>query len=127
MSHNLDDLSLPPCPDLTVESLAEIQATSHQLPTPAPTAEQLVKPTAEDDIDGAASDSSEEVALSLVVAQLGVPESDALALLRAHAYSHDQSVSTTAHAVVTRAVGPPGTQRSLSGGAPAARAPSGAT
>jgi hypothetical protein len=43
-------------------------------------------------------------ATGMVVAQLGVPESDALALLRAHAYSHDQSVSTTAHAVVTRAV-----------------------
>ena len=34
-------------------------------------------------------------ATGMVVAQLGVPESDALALLRAHAYSHDQSVSTT--------------------------------
>ena len=43
-------------------------------------------------------------ATGMVVAQLGVPESDALALLRAHAYSHDQSVSTTAHAVVSRAV-----------------------
>lgn len=43
-------------------------------------------------------------ATGMVVAQLGVPESDALALLRAHAYSHDQSVGTTAHAVVTRQV-----------------------
>lgn len=43
-------------------------------------------------------------ATGMVVAQLGVPESDALALLRAHAYSHDQSVGTTAHAVVTRKV-----------------------
>ena len=43
-------------------------------------------------------------ATGMVVAQLGVPESDALALLRAHAYSHDQSVSTTAHAVITRRV-----------------------
>ena len=43
-------------------------------------------------------------ATGMVVAQLGVPESDALALLRAHAYSHDQSVSTTAHAVITRKV-----------------------
>jgi hypothetical protein len=41
-------------------------------------------------------------ATGMVVAQLGVPEEDALALLRAHAYSHDQSVGTTAHAVVTR-------------------------
>jgi hypothetical protein len=41
-------------------------------------------------------------ATGMVVAQLGVPEQDALALLRAHAYSHDQSVGTTAHAVITR-------------------------
>jgi acetylornithine/succinyldiaminopimelate/putrescine aminotransferase len=38
----------------------------------------------------------------MVVAQLGIPEADALALLRAHAFSHDQSVSTTARAVVDR-------------------------
>ena len=43
-------------------------------------------------------------ATGMVVAQLGVPEADALALLRAHAYSHDQSVGTTAHAVVAREV-----------------------
>ena len=41
-------------------------------------------------------------ATGMVVAQLGIPETDALALLRAYAYSHDQSVATTAHAVVTR-------------------------
>ena len=41
-------------------------------------------------------------ATGMVVAQLGVPETDALALLRAYAYSHDQSVATTAHAVITR-------------------------
>jgi hypothetical protein len=41
-------------------------------------------------------------ATGMVVAQLGVSESDALALLRAHAYSHDQSVSASAHAVLTR-------------------------
>lgn len=41
-------------------------------------------------------------ATGMVVAQLGLPEEDALALLRAHAYSHDQSVGTTARAVVTR-------------------------
>jgi hypothetical protein len=38
----------------------------------------------------------------MVVAQLGVEERDALALLRAHAYSHDQSVGRTARAVVAR-------------------------
>lgn len=41
-------------------------------------------------------------ATGVVVAQLGVPEADALALLRAHAYSHDQGVGKSAHAVVTR-------------------------
>ena len=41
-------------------------------------------------------------ATGMVVAQLGLPETDALALLRAHAYSHDQSVAETAHAVIDR-------------------------
>jgi len=41
-------------------------------------------------------------ATGMVVAQLGIPEADALALLRAHAYSHDHGLSTTAHAVVNR-------------------------
>ena len=41
-------------------------------------------------------------ATGMVVAQLGVPETDALALLRAYAYSHDQSLAITAHAVITR-------------------------
>ena len=41
-------------------------------------------------------------ATGMVVAQLGVPETDALALLRAYAYSHDQSVGVTAHAVIAR-------------------------
>ena len=41
-------------------------------------------------------------ATGMVVAQLGVPEEDALALIRAHAYSHEQSVGRSAHAVVTR-------------------------
>ena len=41
-------------------------------------------------------------ATGMVVAQLGVEERDALALLRAHAYSHDQSVGRTARAVVAR-------------------------
>ena len=41
-------------------------------------------------------------ATGMVVAQLGVPEADALALLRAHAFSHDQSVADTAHAVIDR-------------------------
>ena len=41
-------------------------------------------------------------ATGMVVAQLGVPETDALALLRAYAYSHDQSVAITAHAVIAR-------------------------
>ena len=41
-------------------------------------------------------------ATGMVVAQLGIPEEDALALLRAHAYSHDQSVASSAHAVITR-------------------------
>jgi hypothetical protein len=39
-------------------------------------------------------------ATGMVVAQLQVPEEDALALIRAHAYSHDQSVARTAHEVV---------------------------
>lgn len=41
-------------------------------------------------------------ATGMVVAQLGIHEEDALALLRAHAYSHDQSLGATAHAVVIR-------------------------
>ena len=41
-------------------------------------------------------------ATGMVVAQLGVPEADALALLRAHAFSHDQSVARSAHAVIER-------------------------
>jgi hypothetical protein len=41
-------------------------------------------------------------ATGMVVAQLGVPEDDALALIRAHAYSHDQSVTKSAHDVITR-------------------------
>jgi ANTAR domain len=41
-------------------------------------------------------------ATGMVVAQLGIPESDALALIRAHAYSHDQSVARTAHAIIER-------------------------
>jgi hypothetical protein len=41
-------------------------------------------------------------ATGMVVAQLGIPEADALALIRAHAYSYDQSVNTSAHAIVTR-------------------------
>ena len=41
-------------------------------------------------------------ATGMVVAQLGLPEADALALLRAHAFSHDQSVAQSAHAVVER-------------------------
>jgi hypothetical protein len=41
-------------------------------------------------------------ATGMVVAQLGIPEADALALLRAHAFSHDQSVAQTAHAVIDR-------------------------
>ncbi len=40
-------------------------------------------------------------ATGMVVAQLGVAEEDALALIRAHAYSHDQSVTRSAHAVVS--------------------------
>lgn len=43
-------------------------------------------------------------ATGMVVAQLGIPESDALALIRAHAYSHNQSIARSAHAVVTKAV-----------------------
>lgn len=40
-------------------------------------------------------------ATGMVVAQLGVAESDALALIRAHAYSHDQSVARSAREIVT--------------------------
>jgi hypothetical protein len=43
-------------------------------------------------------------ATGMVVAQLGVPEEDALALLRAHAYSHDQSMGHTAHDVISRQI-----------------------
>jgi len=41
-------------------------------------------------------------ATGMVVAQLGLPEADVLALLRAHAFSHDQSVATTARSVIER-------------------------
>jgi hypothetical protein len=41
-------------------------------------------------------------ATGMVVAQLGIPEEDALALLRAHAYSHEQSVGSTARDVITK-------------------------
>lgn len=41
-------------------------------------------------------------ATGMVVAQLGVPEEDALALIRAHAFSHDQSMNRSAHHIVTR-------------------------
>jgi hypothetical protein len=41
-------------------------------------------------------------ATGMVVAQLHIPERDALALLRAHAYSHGHSVADSAHAVITR-------------------------
>lgn len=40
-------------------------------------------------------------ATGMVVAQLGIPENDALDLIRAHAYSSAQSLAHTAHAVVT--------------------------
>jgi ANTAR domain len=40
-------------------------------------------------------------ATGMVVAQLGVPEDDALALIRAHAYSHEQSVGQSAHDVIS--------------------------
>lgn len=43
-------------------------------------------------------------ATGMVVAQLGIPEDDALALLRAHAYSHDQSVGRSAHDVLTHSL-----------------------
>lgn len=41
-------------------------------------------------------------ATGMVVAQLGLPARDALALIRAHAYSHDQNVGWSAHAVISR-------------------------
>lgn len=43
-------------------------------------------------------------ATGMVVAQLRVSEDDALALIRAHAYSHEQSVPRTAHDIVERRV-----------------------
>ena len=43
-------------------------------------------------------------ATGMVGAQLGVHEEDALALMRAHAYSHDQSMGHTAHDVISRQV-----------------------
>lgn len=39
-------------------------------------------------------------ATGMVVAQLGVADDDALALIRAHAYSHDQSVARSAHEIL---------------------------
>lgn len=39
-------------------------------------------------------------ATGMVVAQLGLPEEDALALIRAHAYSRDQSVGRTAKDII---------------------------
>lgn len=39
-------------------------------------------------------------ATGMVVAQLGIPERDAMALIRAHAYSHEQSIGSSAHAIV---------------------------
>lgn len=41
-------------------------------------------------------------ATGMVVAQLGLPEADVLALLRAHAFSHDQSLARTARSVIER-------------------------
>ncbi|MGB7818599.1 MAG: ANTAR domain-containing protein [Ornithinibacter sp.] len=43
-------------------------------------------------------------ATGMVIAQLGVGEDDALALIRAHAYSHDQSVPRSSHDIVNRRV-----------------------
>jgi hypothetical protein len=41
-------------------------------------------------------------ATGMVAAQLHLRERDALALLRAHAYSHEHGISRSAHAVITR-------------------------
>ena len=35
MSHDLDDLSLPPRPDFAIQSLTEIQTACHQFPPPS--------------------------------------------------------------------------------------------
>jgi hypothetical protein len=43
-------------------------------------------------------------ATGMVVAQLGIPERDALALIRAHAYSHEQSLARSARAIVATEV-----------------------
>ncbi len=43
-------------------------------------------------------------ATGMVVAQLGIDEDDALALIRAHAYSHDQGVVNSAEEIVNRRV-----------------------
>lgn len=43
-------------------------------------------------------------ATGMVAAQLGIPQRDALALIRAHAYSHAQSVGSSARAVLTTAL-----------------------
>ena len=51
---------------------------------------------------GATYQSQVHQATGMVVAQLGIPEADALALIRAHAYSHDQSVASSAHEVIGR-------------------------
>jgi hypothetical protein len=48
-------------------------------------------------------------ATGMVVAQLGIGTKDALALMRAHAYSHNESLNATAHKIVTRAVSFTGT------------------
>lgn len=41
-------------------------------------------------------------ATGMIIAQLGVPAEDALALLRAHAYAHDQPLSEVAELIVSR-------------------------
>lgn len=35
MSHDFDDLSLPPRPDFAIQSLTQIQAARHQFPPPS--------------------------------------------------------------------------------------------
>lgn len=61
------------------------------------------RPTSEDLGEGPWTERDEvHQATGMVVAQLRLPEGDALALIRAHAYSHDQTVGSSAHAVISR-------------------------
>ena len=85
----------PPGPELDVESaLALGRVLRAALMADAPTQHDVG--------NGPWSERAEvHQATGMVVAQLRVAPGDALALIRAHAYSHDQSVGRSAHDVIT--------------------------